>query len=102
MSNPVLKSICIALVISIVFAAVPASAGRCMARDTSAEAIVIDALVLRPVGVVLTIAGVALFVVALPFSIPSSSVGKTARKLVVDPAKYTFTRPLGDPKTESD
>lgn len=102
MSNPVLKSICLALIISLVFAATPARAARCTAQETSPEAMVVDALVLRPVGVVLTVAGLALFVVTLPFSIPSSSVGKAARKLVIDPAKYTFTRPLGEPKTESD
>jgi len=34
-------------------------------------------------------------VVTLPLSIPTRSVDKAAQKLVVDPAKYTFVRPLG-------
>jgi len=35
------------------------------------------------------------FVITLPFSIPTKSVDKAAQKLIVDPAKYTFVRPLG-------
>ena len=39
--------------------------------------------------------GTAVFVVTLPFSIPTKSVDKAAQKLIVDPARYTFVRPLG-------
>jgi hypothetical protein len=39
--------------------------------------------------------GSVAFVVTLPFSIPTKSVDKAAQKLVVDPARYTFVRPLG-------
>ena len=64
-------------------------------NDVSAESIIADGLLLRPAGVLATIVGSALFVVTLPFSIPTRSVDKAAQKLVVDPAKYTFVRPLG-------
>jgi hypothetical protein len=37
-----------------------------------------------------------MYVVALPFSIPSGSVEKTGQLLVEEPFKYTFFRPLGD------
>jgi len=63
--------------------------------DVSAEAMVADGLLLRPGGVIATILGTAVFVVTLPFSIPTKSVEKAAQKLVVDPARYTFVRPLG-------
>lgn len=63
--------------------------------DVSAEAIIADGLLLRPAGVVATIVGTLAFVVILPFSIPTKSVDKAAQKLIVDPAKYTFVRPLG-------
>jgi len=63
--------------------------------DVSAEAIIVDGLVLRPAGVLATIVGSMAFVVTLPFSIPTRSVDKAAQKLVVDPARYTFVRPLG-------
>ena len=63
--------------------------------DVSAEAIIADGLLLRPGGIVATVLGTVVFVVTLPFSIPTRSVDKAAQKLIVDPAKYTFVRPLG-------
>lgn len=56
----------------------------------------VDLVVLRPIGLVSTIVGSAVFVVALPFTIPSGSVGASACELVKRPAAYTFSRPLGD------
>lgn len=52
-------------------------------------------VVLRPVGLVTTVAGFALWVVMLPFSIPSLSVEKTFDTLVTNPAHYTFVREMG-------
>jgi len=65
-------------------------------NDVSAEAILADGLILRPAGVLATLLGSAAFVVTLPFTIPTKSVDKAAQKLVVEPARYTFTRPLGE------
>src|SRR5438132_3625888 len=62
--------------------------------DVSAEAIIVDGLVLKPAGVLATLVGTMAFVVTLPFSIPTRSVDKAAQKLIVDPARYTFVRPL--------
>jgi hypothetical protein len=59
-------------------------------------AIILDLAVLRPVGLVATVAGFAIFVCSLPISLPTLSVGKAFNALVVNPAKYTFTRKLGD------
>ena len=64
-------------------------------ETVSAETIIADGLLLRPGGLVATVVGTAVFVVTLPFSIPTKSVDKAAQKLIVDPAKYTFVRPLG-------
>lgn len=55
-----------------------------------------DALVVRPACLVATVAGSAVFVLALPWAAISKSVKKTANALVVKPANATFTRPLGD------
>ena len=68
-----------------------------MARteDVSAEEIIVDGLLLRPGGLVATVVGTAVFVVTLPFSIPTKSVDKAAQRLIVDPVRYTFVRPLG-------
>lgn len=57
---------------------------------------VVDAVVMRPLGLVATVAGTVLTVVALPFTIPSGSVEASARELILRPADYTFKRPLGD------
>jgi hypothetical protein len=57
---------------------------------------VVDVVVVRPLGLVATAIGTVLTVVALPFTIPSGSVEKSAHELIVRPAEYTFTRPLGD------
>ncbi|MHB1052982.1 MAG: hypothetical protein ACYCZT_07925 [Thiobacillus sp.] len=57
---------------------------------------VVDAVVMRPLGLAATLVGAVLTVVALPFTIPSGSVKSSARELVVKPAEYTFKRPLGD------
>ncbi len=77
---------------------VHAEADTYMARrgdDVSAETILVDGLLLRPAGMLATLVGSAAFVITLPFSIPTRSVDKAAQKLVVDPARYTFVRPLG-------
>jgi hypothetical protein len=80
---------------SLVHAADSYSSYTAKSEDVSAEAMIVDGLLLRPGGMIATIFGTAVFVVTLPFSIPTRSVDKAAQKLVVDPARYTFVRPLG-------
>ncbi len=60
------------------------------------EAMMVDALLVRPVSLVGTVLGTAAFIVSLPFTLPSGSAGEAGQKLVVEPAAYTFTRPLGE------
>jgi len=57
---------------------------------------VVDAVVMRPLGLATTLIGAVLTVVALPFTIPSGSVEASVRELIFKPAEYTFKRPLGD------
>jgi len=74
---------------------VPAMAG---AEDPPGEfAMAGDILVARPIGVVLTVLGSALFVVSLPFTAIAGSIPQAADTLVVGPAKETFVRCLGCP-----
>jgi ABC-type Fe3+ transport system permease subunit len=63
--------------------------------DPNGVAIAADFLVIRPIGIAGTVLGSALFLLSLPFSAAGKNVGQTARTLVVTPAKFTFTRPLG-------
>ncbi len=55
-----------------------------------------DMMVARPVGLISIIGGAALFVVSLPFTIPSGSMDSAAEELVKKPINYTFKRPLGE------
>lgn len=55
----------------------------------------LDALVARPLMLGLTLVGSVAFVLSLPFSVPAGSVQEARRKMVVEPAIYTFKRPLG-------
>jgi hypothetical protein len=64
-------------------------------QNVSGSAIIADILVARPLGLVATVGGSALFIVGLPFILISGSTDQAAQKLVVEPAEYTFTRPLG-------
>lgn len=66
------------------------------ARDYSDGAMVFDALMLRPLGAVATVFGTAVWVVSLPVTIVSGDVGNAGSKLIADPLRYTFKRPLGD------
>ncbi|MDH5515276.1 MAG: hypothetical protein OEY45_08960 [Gammaproteobacteria bacterium] len=78
---------------------VPAAVARDAKEDyglTTSDAMVIDALIIRPVMVVVTAVGVVAFVASLPFTVLSGSVGKAGNAMVVEPAAYTFTRPLGE------
>ena len=78
-------------------AAGPARERTQESRDT-AGLILVDAFVLRPLGLAATVLGTATFVLTLPFSLPTRSAEKAAQALVVKPAEYTFARPLGEVK----
>lgn len=62
----------------------------------TAEAMAADLLVVRPLGIVASVVGTAVFIVSLPFSALGGNTKIACQKLVVDPAKFTFKRPLGD------
>ena len=55
-----------------------------------------DLLLVRPVALVGTVLGAAVFVVSLPFTLPTRSANEAANVLVASPFEYTFNRPLGD------
>ena len=64
-------------------------------EDRNAASMMFDLILLRPLGLVATVIGTAFFVVTIPFSALGGNTGEAAKKLVVEPAKYTFSRPLG-------
>lgn len=66
-----------------------------MDPETRGLAAVADVLLARPLGLVATVVGTGIFVAALPFEALSGDVREPARLLVVEPARFTFTRPVG-------
>lgn len=69
------------------------------AESGSAEAMVADTLIARPIGLVTTVVGSAVYVVSLPFSLLGGNEKQAREKLVKEPAAFTFARPLGEFKT---
>jgi len=61
----------------------------------SSGVVAADAILGRPLGLVTTIAGTGVFLVTLPFSLPSESTAEAAWGLVGRPGGWTFVRPLG-------
>jgi hypothetical protein len=90
MKTKLTAMVCAALMIS--------SATPCFAssEDDGPLTTIADLTVVRPACLVATVVGSAFFVISLPVAAASKSVKKTARTLVVQPARATFTRPLGD------
>ena len=55
-----------------------------------------DAIVLRPLGSLATVAGFVFFVCSTPLAGVSGKIPTAWDVLVMNPADYTFRRPLGD------
>ena len=62
----------------------------------SAEAMVADVIIARPIGLVSTVVGSAVYVVSLPFSLLGGNEPQAREKLVKEPGAFTFKRPLGE------
>jgi len=54
-----------------------------------------DFVVARPLGLVLTAGGTALWLVSLPFTLMAGNAGDTAETLILGPGEQTFVRCLG-------
>ncbi len=93
------KTLVILMVFVFVITAVASSSfaqATIQEEEISTENMVADALIVRPLGIIATILGAGLFVISLPFSALGKNVKEAGEKLVVAPAKFTFTRPLGE------
>jgi hypothetical protein len=65
----------------------------------SAGEMFVDFFFMRPAGLIATTAGSVGFVLSLPFSALGGNIGDAGQALVVKPARFTFTRPLGEVRT---
>ena len=90
--KPLLGALAAALLVTSPLAG--AASGR--SDDISYGTMIVDAAVARPLGLGATVLGTAAWILTLPFSALGGNVGEAARELIVKPARFTFTRPLGD------
>ena len=63
---------------------------------SSGEAMTVDLIAARPIGLVATVGGALVFLVSWPFSALGGNSDEAWNTLVADPARYTFQRPLGE------
>lgn len=59
------------------------------------EVMTVDILLVRPLGLVSMVCGSVIFLVSSPFSALGGNTREAWDRLVVDPTKFTFDRPLG-------
>ncbi len=69
---------------------------RQLEHPPSASIMILDAFAFRPTTLALTIIGGAAFVLTLPFSATGGNVEQAKQRLVVEPWRFTFDRPLGE------
>lgn len=81
--------------VSVVLVMVASTVSAQQADEPGTWEMTADAVIARPLGLVVTTVGVAAFVASLPFSALGGNVVEAADTLVVDPAKATFVRCLG-------
>jgi hypothetical protein len=65
-------------------------------KETSAEAMIGDALVVRPISILCLGATSLVFLVGWPFAAAGGNSAEAKQKLLKDPVDYTFKRPLGE------
>ena len=93
------RSMILLLIAAMIFIPFGTSAlAQCQDLDNeiTAEAMAADLLVIRPLGIVASVVGTAVFIVSIPFSALGGNTKIACQKLVQDPARFTFKRPLGE------
>lgn len=73
-----------------------ATASGSLNHEPSGGEMLADAILVRPLMLVGTVFTTGAFIVTLPLSALGRNVDDAAKALVLEPAKYTFVRPLGD------
>lgn len=69
--------------------------GNLPEETNSPEGMTVDILLVRPLGLVATLCGSVIFLVSSPFSAMGGNTQEAWDALVVEPAEFTFNRPLG-------
>jgi len=71
-------------------------------RTSDDEIPLMDLLIARPIGIIAGIAGTGVFIVTLPFTIPTKSVDKASKMLITDPMHFSFSRQFPDENMRAD
>ena len=61
----------------------------------TAEQMIVDGLIYRPISLAGTLIGTGIFIVTLPFSLFGGNTDEAGKRLILDPASNTFERCLG-------
>jgi hypothetical protein len=85
-----------AAVAALVCAAQASAYDQVIDETPSAEAMTFDLFIVRPLSLAGTIVGTAVYFVALPINLLTFNFVDPARRLIIEPAKFTFVRDLGD------
>lgn len=84
-----------ALMISCLMVPQALLAAKAVDESPNEWAMVGDLFVARPIGLVLTAGGAAVWLVSLPFTLLAGHAGEAAETLVLGPGENTFMRCLG-------
>jgi len=93
------QSTVLLLIITLVFIPFGTSVlaqGQALDEENSGALMTADLLLVRPLGIVATVLGFAVFIVSLPFSAIGGNTKQASQKLVKEPGDFTFKRPLGE------
>ena len=63
--------------------------------DDGVEKMIADFILVRPLGIVATAVGTVMFGLSWPFSALGGNSHEAYEKLMAEPARFTFKRPLG-------
>ena len=69
---------------------------------TEDELNLLDLLIARPAGIGAGIVGTGIFIVTLPFTIPTKSVNKASKMFISAPFHFSFSRPFPDGNEKTD
>ena len=72
------------------------SLGWTQENVTNEEYMVFDLIIARPLSVAVGIMGVGIFILSLPFTIPTRSMDQAAKTFIVEPFKFSFVREFPD------
>ena len=74
----------------------PCSKGWSQENPMRNEFNALDILIARPLGIAVGIVGTGIFILSLPFSIPTKSVDAAAKIFIVEPFQFSFVRGFPD------